>query len=288
VGYVTASPARKYYCGDVVTIEAVPSACCYFFDHWEGDVADKWQRVTTVTVDATKSVTAVFKDWRTPGTTGMTVYYAGPRGWTADGYWEDTFHAELTNAEFASMDWTDVLVRERLCYISDDLPDGGLKPHEISRFVGSSTGEFYVRNVPVMVVENGEFVERTATWIVGEFSGEFLADGHGISARAYETLQNHFATAAPTDVREIYYRQQYYIADWGSNDPNSYSTDVIGETDIVLRLNRIVVDGACYTSAEYVCHVRADKGGEHHPCAWYEFPQGRDRDDTLACPEDCP
>jgi uncharacterized repeat protein (TIGR02543 family) len=57
-GTVTADPDPPYYYGDEVTLTATPNPG-YTFDHWSGDASGS-STVTTVTMDADKSVTAHF------------------------------------------------------------------------------------------------------------------------------------------------------------------------------------------------------------------------------------
>jgi hypothetical protein len=56
---VPSAGVHTYPENDVITIEANP-AYGYLFDHWSGDVAASGSAITTVTMDATKTVTAHF------------------------------------------------------------------------------------------------------------------------------------------------------------------------------------------------------------------------------------
>jgi uncharacterized repeat protein (TIGR02543 family) len=58
-GSTTPDGVTTWDCGDVVRIVATPDEC-WQFDHWEGDVASSGSAVTTVTMDQSKRVRAIF------------------------------------------------------------------------------------------------------------------------------------------------------------------------------------------------------------------------------------
>lgn len=58
-GSTTPDGVTTWDCGDVVRIAAAPDEC-WQFDHWEGDVASSGSAVTTVTMDQSKRVRAIF------------------------------------------------------------------------------------------------------------------------------------------------------------------------------------------------------------------------------------
>ncbi len=58
-GSTTPDGVTTWDCGEVVRIVATPDEC-WQFDHWEGDVASSGSAVTTVTMDMSKRVCAIF------------------------------------------------------------------------------------------------------------------------------------------------------------------------------------------------------------------------------------
>ncbi len=294
-GYVVRSPLGPWYNqGDLVHLTAVPYAsCCQTFDHWEGtgstsngDPIDNNTNATIeISVEEDYSLTAVLKDWTAWKTEGIEIFYVEPATWNDDGYLGDRFDALIMNPDFSAIDPTGVQVREDICYISDNFP-GGLTPDEKQRLGAHGNGEFIVYSGDRTVVENGQQTVKSGLWLTGEqvYGGDYPADAHYIDPRAYETIQGFYQHN--NSEKEIRVKQRYYISNWGNNNPDDFPTAYIGETTLVFKFNKIIVD-ACYDNAAMLCHVRVEKGGVHHPCAWGTWPQWYDWPDKLVCLSSC-
>ncbi|MCL4216911.1 MAG: hypothetical protein KJ052_07905 [Candidatus Hydrogenedentes bacterium] len=308
-GYVVASDARKYYSALDTTYVQLNAAAHpgYCFSHWSGkgvaylDDDDEPDLQYPLPLDDPNIVVASSMIWiemynnldgggggceaeaHMDQSKGIKIYYHKPQKWNVDGYYGDRFQQELVNEAFAGMDWSGVKVGEQITFLCSDFDLSGT---EVASLTSFTPDIFEVKkNFAVPVCQGGQIVDKTGTWIVGANDGP-TSDHHYIDARVYDTIKNYYV--GHSDEMEIRLRQSYVITDWGSNNPADYPSTCLGSTN--LRFKFCKLEGPCYTTYA-ICHVRVEKGGVHHPCAWGLSPLGgyneNDINHNFDCTENC-